>query len=645
MNILILGGTGAMGMHLVDILSDDPRNEISVTTRRNRDPQRQNVSYITGDAKDGVFLDAALSRKKWDAVVDFMVYGTEEFSRRADLLLSSCGQYVFLSSARVYADSKKPITEDSPRLLDVCKDDAYLATDEYALAKARQEDILLGSGKRNWTIVRPYITYGESRLQLGVLEKETWLCVALRCGALVFSEDIARHTTTLTYGRDVARGIAALIGNGNALGEKFHIAGSRPITWQKVFEIYSRTLKNRGVAFEEFMKERTYRLDGGIGKYQVLYDRYYDRVFDSAKIARFMDIDSFVPPEEGLVRCLESFLDNPVFDHTDMGGGEDSARDEKDAPVFGGERHEAETEIPAHKNASVLRRIYRKSRRAAQGISRRFKKLVPVTIPVLHSELLRGRTALITGCTSGIGKSIAEAFLNSGANVILTGRNVRKLADLRKEFIQKMGAPFEAKMDTAMLDVAKVPEIEKQFAGILSASKFEAIDIFVNNAGINFGGQFGHTESGDFEAVMRTNLEGTYFASQVFARYMRDRRIQGNILNIASSSSNRPAVSAYTCSKWALKGLTQGMAKSLLPYGIVVNALAPGPTATPMLIKDGYGGIELGASPAGRYAVPEEIANMAVVLVSGMGRMVVGDTVMMTGGAGVITFDDMRYEF
>ena len=66
------------------------------------------------------------------------------------------------------------------RLLDVSHDSIYLKTDEYALAKARQEDILRKSGKNNWTIIRPYITYSESRLQLGVLEKEAWLYRALK---------------------------------------------------------------------------------------------------------------------------------------------------------------------------------------------------------------------------------------------------------------------------------------------------------------------------------------------------------------------------------------------------------------------------------------------------------------------------------
>lgn len=126
---------------------------------------------------------------------------------------------------------------------------------------------------------------------------------------------------------------------------------------------------------------------------------------------------------------------------------------------------------------------------------------------------------------------------------------------------------------------------------------------------------------------------------------MKAHQIKGNILNIASSSSLRPAVSAYTLSKWGIRGLTLGLAKTLAPYGITVNGVAPGPTATPMLMKGDRHNITHDGLPAGRYALPEEIANMALFLVSDMGRMVVGDIVYMTGGAALLTFEDMTYTF
>ena len=169
------------------------------------------------------------------------------------------------------------------------------------------------------------------------------------------------------------------------------------------------------------------------------------------------------------------------------------------------------------------------------------------------------------------------------------------------------------------------------------------IDIFVNNAGINGGDMFPNTKEEDYDRILETNLKGMYFISQEIANYMINNEIEGNILNITSSSSLRPAISPYIISKWGERGLTLGMAKKYLPYGIVVNGLAPGSTLTPMLKKDAENDLNLDYSPAGRYAAPEEIGNLATVLVSNMGRMIVGDTIYATGGAGVITFDDMTY--
>ena len=156
MNILVLGGTGAMGQPLVRQLAT--ANDVYVTTRRDlSQPEDSGITYIKGNAKDLTFLAATLKSRHWDAIVDFMVW-TSEFPQVLPLMLEATNQYVFISSARVYAQSDKPITEETPRLLDVSEDQEYLSTNEYALAKAREEDMLFRSGRNNFTIVRPTIT-------------------------------------------------------------------------------------------------------------------------------------------------------------------------------------------------------------------------------------------------------------------------------------------------------------------------------------------------------------------------------------------------------------------------------------------------------------------------------------------------------
>lgn len=254
-------------------------------------------------------------------------------------------------------------------------------------------------------------------------------------------------------------------------------------------------------------------------------------------------------------------------------------------------------------------------------------------VSLAPSELLKGRCALITGGTSGIGLSIAKAFLNAGADVIITGRDENRL-NSSISLLSKEGS----KVKGYVLDNMRVDTFEDVFKSILK--EFNKIDILVNNAGIH-GASLPNSQE-EFDHVFNTNLRGPFFLSHMVGTYMKDNMIRGNILNIASSSSLRPAVSAYTLSKWGIRGLTMGLAKTLSPYGITVNGVAPGPTATPMLNKTDDN-ITNNKIPLKRYITPEEVANMAVFLVSEMGRSIIGDIVYMTGGAGIITYDDIKY--
>ena len=239
MKILILGGTGAMGVDLVQLLATR-NNEVIVTSRSSHKSEYNNVRYVQCNAhEDAALMNLVEKEGNIDAVVDFMVYyHIDQLKSRLIYLLSHTGQYLFLSSSRVYANSENLLTEDSPRLLDVCEDKEYLSTHEYAIEKAREENLLIESGYSNWTVIRPYITYSEIRLQLGVLEKEQWLYRALHGRSIVFSKDIAEHITTLTRGRDVARGIADIIGNKNAYGQAYHITTTDYISWKELFDYY-----------------------------------------------------------------------------------------------------------------------------------------------------------------------------------------------------------------------------------------------------------------------------------------------------------------------------------------------------------------------------------------------------------------------
>ncbi len=303
MNILILGGTGTMGTYLVEQLAV-PSNYIVVTSRSVKVSENPNIKYIKGNARDINFLNEVL-QEQYDVIVDFMIYTTKEFEDRCDLFLSNTSQYVFLSSARVYAESNKPLTEKSPRLLDISEDKEYLNTDEYALAKARQEDVLTCNKKKNWTIIRPYITYNSSKLQLGTYEKEYWLYRALHNRPIVLSKDIKENLTTLTYGKDVSKGICTLINNKKALGEIFQITTSDNLTWGEVLECYLKVIEKE-YAFKPNVK---WIENSTENNYQFKYDRIFNRIFDSKKITTLTkDELKFKEPLLGLEKCLVEFI-------------------------------------------------------------------------------------------------------------------------------------------------------------------------------------------------------------------------------------------------------------------------------------------------------------------------------------------------
>lgn len=317
-NILLLGGTGAMGTNLVKVLGQQEAFHVVVTSRQ-KHKDTENIEYRQGNAHDVKWLQQILQEREWDAIIDFMFYTTDEFKQRASMLLNATKQYVFISSARVYADSGNTlITEESPRLLDVCQDKEYLQTDEYALTKARQENILINNQRKNWTIIRPYITYSDNRLQLGVMEKEDWLIPALNKRPIVFSKDIAEHYTTMTDGYAVAQGIAAILTNPNATGEIFHITSNESQKWSDILMWYLETIYEiKGEKPKVYYTEAWNPSFGG-ALYQWKYDRLYNRSFDNSKICKFVSDEIFTSTELKIKEAISQFVRNYIPNVSDL---------------------------------------------------------------------------------------------------------------------------------------------------------------------------------------------------------------------------------------------------------------------------------------------------------------------------------------
>ncbi len=243
-------------------------------------------------------------------------------------------------------------------------------------------------------------------------------------------------------------------------------------------------------------------------------------------------------------------------------------------------------------------------------------------------RFLENKIALITGGSSGIGLEIAKYFTDVGCKVIVVGSNQSKL---KKACIDLPMAEFVVYNlnDTASVAVL-LEEALKKFPE-------HRIDILVNCAGVTDHLSFFTTTQSDFQRIMRINVEATFFLSQAVGNYMVKNGIKGHILNISSSSGNKPAMTPYKISKWAVRGMTLGLAEELTPYGITVNAIAPGKTATPMMdFIEGDSNLKCTGQLSGRYILPREIAYIAAVLVSDFGNMIIGDTVYVSGGNGTV---------
>ncbi len=244
------------------------------------------------------------------------------------------------------------------------------------------------------------------------------------------------------------------------------------------------------------------------------------------------------------------------------------------------------------------------------------------------NKLLEGKTALVTGGSSGIGFGIAKKMSESGCKVIILGTNEQKLKK----------AALEINAEYLVLDVCNVEKIR---TGINKLTQDLNIDILVNSAGRHSAEKFGEVTEKMWNSVIDVNLKGLYFLSQHISNHMIKMRIPGHILNISSASSLKPSWTPYEISKRAVDGITRGMAHKLISQGIIVNGIAPGPTATPMLHFEQKQDIDLswGVNPSGRVSTVEEIATLAIFLVSDLGKGIVGDTVFMTGGSGTVCID------
>jgi gluconate 5-dehydrogenase len=243
---------------------------------------------------------------------------------------------------------------------------------------------------------------------------------------------------------------------------------------------------------------------------------------------------------------------------------------------------------------------------------------------------LAGRRALITGSSQGIGFALAEGLAAHGAEIVVNGRDVDKVEAAVAALRDSGHVANAAAFDVTSRDAAA------EAVGIIE-SEIGAIDILINNAGMQFRSPLEDFPADKWEQLLATNISSVFYVSQAVARFMIARG-RGKIVNIASVQSElaRPGIAPYTATKGAVRNLTRGMCADWARNGLQINAIAPGYFRTPLnqalIDNPEFSDWLEKRTPAARWGNVEELVGSAVFLASNASSFVNGHTLYVDGG-------------
>ncbi len=244
---------------------------------------------------------------------------------------------------------------------------------------------------------------------------------------------------------------------------------------------------------------------------------------------------------------------------------------------------------------------------------------------------LRGRTALVTGASKGIGRAIALEFARAGADLLLCSRGEQSLTAAAGAIGEETGV----RVESVTGDMARREDVSRVAAEALK--RFDAIDILVNNAGWNIPQAIDQIDDQNWDYLVELNLNSVMAMTRAIVPAMKKRR-WGRVIHISSimGLASTPERNGYSATKAALIGMAKANALDLGSYGITVNCIAPGPIATemPMSILSKEQQDTLAARTAlGRWGRPDEIAGPALLLASEAGSFISGTCLVVDGGA------------
>jgi glucose 1-dehydrogenase len=245
---------------------------------------------------------------------------------------------------------------------------------------------------------------------------------------------------------------------------------------------------------------------------------------------------------------------------------------------------------------------------------------------------LSGKTAIVTGSSQGIGQGIAVRLARDGANIVIDYRSHSEGAEETRKIVEAAGA----RALVVRADLSSLAQIKVLVDSAVNT--FGNVDILVNNAGIEKHRDFWEVSENEYDAVMAVNLKGVFFTTQMFVRQLQAAKRPGKVINISSVHQELPFphFTSYCMSKGGMKMMTRNLAIELAPFGIIVNAVAPGAIETPInrsLLQDPQKLNPLLQNiPLKRLGKPADVAEVVAFLASARSDYITGTTIFVDGG-------------
>ncbi len=308
MKVLLFGGTGLLSSEVLALCVQNGYDTSILNRGNNNQKIEDTVKTIKADFYNQDSVEKAVQHVTYDIVVDFLSRTADDIKRIFPVFSNRCKQYIFISSACVYQRSKEDgiITEESPKPNMDWK---------YNIEKYESEQTLIALCKQfalNYTIVRPYITYGDERIPFGLAPDYGyhWTLVArILAGKPFFVWDKGDTITTLTHVEDFAKGIVGLFDNVKAYNQDFHVVTTKTYTWKEMLTVLFKILNRTPDIVEISSKNIITELPEYKG--MLLGDRSIDTYFDNSKIMSAVDgLEFSVSLEEGLRRTIEHYKRN-----------------------------------------------------------------------------------------------------------------------------------------------------------------------------------------------------------------------------------------------------------------------------------------------------------------------------------------------